>query len=173
MVEFGSSIDQPPAIGIKTPELFLNCEKRPRVAYRSFDFHPVPNDCRIQCELLNSFLGIPRHSPRIELAEGMAISFPLFEHDRPTQPGLCRFEHKELKVFSVIVDWHTPFAIVILEHQRIVRADPGTPFRSHISADFGGISLRLPIALISQDRLVPDGDPDGAPVPNGICSPSP
>jgi len=29
------------------------------------------------------------------------------------------------------VDWHTPFAIVILEHKRIVHADPGTSFRSH------------------------------------------
>ena len=103
------AIDEPPAIGVKTPELFLNCEKRPRVAYRSCDFHPVPNDLRIQCELLDSFLGVPRHSLWIELAEGVAIPFPLFEHDRPAEPGRRRFEHKELKVFSVIVDWHTPF----------------------------------------------------------------
>src|ERR1700674_2143240 len=34
-------------------------------------------------------------------------------------------------MFGVIVDWHAPFAIVILEHQRIVHADPGTSFRSH------------------------------------------
>ena len=34
-------------------------------------------------------------------------------------------------MFGVIVDWHAPFAIVILEHQRIVHADPGTSFRTH------------------------------------------
>jgi hypothetical protein len=32
---------------------------------------------------------------------------------------------------AVIVYWHTPFAIVILEHKRIVHADPGTSFRRH------------------------------------------
>src|ERR1700723_1384159 len=59
---------------------------------------------------------------RIELAKCTAIPFPLFEHDRPTEPGLRCFEHKKLKVFAVIVDWHTPFAIVILEHKGIVCA---------------------------------------------------
>src|ERR1700687_1565822 len=90
-VEFGSSIDEPPAIGIKTSQLFLNCEERPGVAYRSFDFHPVPNDRRIQCELLDSFLVISRPFVRIDLAEGTAIPFPLFEHDRPTEPSLRSF----------------------------------------------------------------------------------
>src|SRR5439155_16027428 len=40
-IRLRSTIDKPPAIGVKTSELFLNCEKRPRVAYRGFDFHPV------------------------------------------------------------------------------------------------------------------------------------
>ena len=31
----------------------------------------------------------------------------------------------------VIVGWHTPFAIVILAHQRIVDVDPGAPFGLH------------------------------------------
>jgi hypothetical protein len=35
---------------------------------------------------------------------------------------------KGLEVLAVIVDWDTPFAIVILEHQRIIDADPGAPF---------------------------------------------
>src|SRR6202521_2240165 len=72
-VEFGSSIDEPPAISVKTSQLSLNCKKRTRVAYRGFDFHPVSNDCRIQCELLDSVLGISRHFLRIELAEGTEI----------------------------------------------------------------------------------------------------
>ncbi len=42
--------------------------------------------------------------------------------------GLCAFEHEKLEVLAVIVDWDTPFAIVILEHQRIIDADPGAPF---------------------------------------------
>jgi len=31
-------------------------------------------------------------------------------------------------VLAVIVDWDTPFAIVILEHQQIIDADPRAPF---------------------------------------------
>ena len=34
-------------------------------------------------------------------------------------------------MFAVIVDWDTPFPIVILEHQRIIDADPGAPFFRH------------------------------------------
>jgi hypothetical protein len=47
------------------------------------------------------------------------------------ESGLRRFEHQKLKMFTTIVDWHTPFAIVILDQKRIVHADPGTSFRSH------------------------------------------
>jgi len=45
--------------------------------------------------------------------------------------GTVPLLHKEFEVFAVIMDWHTPFAIVILEHKRIVRADPGTSFGGH------------------------------------------
>jgi len=31
-------------------------------------------------------------------------------------------------MLAVIVDWNTPLAIVILEHQLIIEADPGAPF---------------------------------------------
>jgi len=43
-------------------------------------------------------------------------------------PAVCAFEHEKLEVLAVIVDWDTPFAIVILEHQRIIDADPGASF---------------------------------------------
>jgi hypothetical protein len=80
------------------------------------------NNRWIQGELLNSFLGIPRHFLGTELAEGASITFSFLEHDRPAEPGLCRFEHKELKVLAVIVDPYAPFAIVILEHKWIGQA---------------------------------------------------
>jgi hypothetical protein len=74
------------------------------------------------------------------VAEGKAIPFPLFEHDRPTEPGLRRFEHEKRKVFSVIVDWHTPFVIVIQEHKQILHTDPGTSFGSRVDL---GLSVDL------------------------------
>src|SRR5260370_15904650 len=158
-VEFGSSIDESPAIGVKTSELCLNGEKRPPVAYRRFNFHPVSNDHRIQCELPNSSLGISRHLFRIELAEGATITLPLFEHNRPTESRLRSLEHEKLKVFAVIVDGHTPFAVVILEHQRIVHADPGTSFRTH---HFRWYRIQLRESLRRQLRHRVDRRPEKA-----------
>jgi hypothetical protein len=37
-------------------------------------------------------------------------------------------------VLAVIVDGDTPLAIMILEHQSIIDAGPGTPFFCHIVA---------------------------------------
>src|SRR5580692_3436579 len=71
---------------------------------------------------------------RIELAECSAIPLAFVEHDRPTESGLRRFQYKELKMRRVIVNWHSPFAIVILDHERVVRTGPGTSFDSHIIA---------------------------------------
>jgi len=72
----------------------------------SFDFHPVSNDRRIRRELLDSFLRVSRHLPGIELAEGAAIAIPFLEHDRPTEPGLRRFEHQEFEVAAIVMDRH-------------------------------------------------------------------
>src|ERR1051326_1769687 len=43
-VHFGFSADKAPSVCIKTVELLLNCEKRPRVAHSRLDFLPVSND---------------------------------------------------------------------------------------------------------------------------------
>jgi hypothetical protein len=76
-----------------------------------------------------SFLCVPRHFFRIELTERTTITSPFFEDDRPAESGLRPFEHEEFEVCAVILDGHTPFAIVILEHQWIVLAGPGASFR--------------------------------------------
>jgi len=110
-VQFGLSVDKPPRIGIKTSELLLNCEKRPRVAYGRLDLLPVSNDSWIKQQLLNAFLGISRDPRGIELAEGAAIAFTLVQDDRPTQSGLRRFQNEELKMFAVIVNRYAPFPI--------------------------------------------------------------
>jgi DNA-binding IscR family transcriptional regulator len=47
---------------------------------------------------------------------------------RPGTSGLCAFEHEKLEVLAVIEDWDTPFAIVVLERQRIIDADPRASF---------------------------------------------
>src|SRR5882672_9625842 len=88
-IELGTSLDKSPAIGIETPELLLDLEKCARVAHRGFDLHPVANDLRIRSKVLNLFLGVARDFLRIEFVERAAITFPLLQHDRPAQSGLC------------------------------------------------------------------------------------
>src|SRR5712692_2969245 len=115
-----------------------------RQPYGRIDLHPISNDRRVSRERLDSLLRVSCHLPRIELAEGAAIAFPFLEHDRPTEPGLRRFEHEEFEVLAIIMDRHTPFAIVVVQHQRIV-ADPGAsvdpPLRhdSSTSPDTGDV----------------------------------
>src|ERR1700730_19348370 len=88
-VKLGPSPDKTPAIEIETPELFLNFEECACVAHCGFDLHPVANDLRIRCELLDLSLGVVRDFLRIEFVERSAITFPLFQHERPAQSGLC------------------------------------------------------------------------------------
>src|SRR5439155_1395815 len=61
-----------------------------------------------------------------------AIPFPFFEHDRPTESGLGRLEDEKFEVFAIVMNRHTPFAVVILQHERIVDADPGTSIGLHL-----------------------------------------
>jgi len=56
--------------------------------------------------------------------ESAPITLPLLQYYRPAQPSLCTFEHEKLEVPAVIVNWDTPLAIMVLEHQRIIDIDP-------------------------------------------------
>jgi hypothetical protein len=59
--------------------------------------------------------------------ESAPITLSLLQYYRPAQPSLCAFEHEKLEVPAVIVDWDTPLAIMVLEHQRIIDSDPRAP----------------------------------------------
>ena len=56
-------------------------------------------------------------------------------HRRPVGRGsatslsIFAVEDEELEMFAIVVDRHSPFAIVILAHECVVDVDPRTPFR--------------------------------------------
>jgi hypothetical protein len=104
-------------------------EERAR-CYRSFDFHPVSNDLRIQCELLDCFSVYRATFSGSNSLKARRYPSRFLSTIDQLSPA-CAASSTELKVFSVIVDRHTPLAIVILDHKGIVHADPGTSFRSH------------------------------------------
>src|SRR6266550_5220057 len=123
------AIDELPTIRIEAFEFFLHGKKRACVVYRRGDLHPIPDDRRIGGQLVDSRLGESRHFLRIEVAECAAVAFAFLEHNRPAESRLRCFENQELEMSTVIVRWHTPFVIVIFEHQGIVDVDPGATFR--------------------------------------------
>jgi len=123
-VHLRPSVDKPPAIRVERAELALNVEKRPRAQNSPFDFHAVSNDRRIRHQSLNTRFRESRDFLRIEPAERTPIAFSLFQHDRPAESRLCGFEQKKLEVRAIVVDRHTPFAIVMVQHQRIVDVGP-------------------------------------------------
>ena len=86
-VKLGPSLDKTPAVGVKVLELFLNFEECACVAHCRFDLHPVANDLRIRCELLDLSLGVMRDFLRIEFVERAAITFPLFSTSDQLNPA--------------------------------------------------------------------------------------
>src|SRR5712692_753576 len=89
VIELGPPADKAPTVGVKIPGFFLDCEKCACVAHCSFDLHPVANDLRIRCKTVYSPFGVASDFLRIEVIERAAITFPLFQHERPAQSGLC------------------------------------------------------------------------------------
>src|SRR5882672_9658206 len=88
-VKLGPPADKTPAVGVKVLELFLDFEECACVAHCGFDLHPVANDLRIRYKLLDLSFGVARNFLRVEFVERAAITFPLFQHERPAQSGLC------------------------------------------------------------------------------------
>src|SRR5467141_1641967 len=129
VVQLGLPADKTPAVGVKIPELFADCEKCACVAHGGLDLHPVANDLRVGGKTLDSSLGVARDLRRIEVGERAAIAFALFQDERPVQAGLCAGEDENLEVFAVTMNGDTPFVIVILDQQRTTHARPGAPFR--------------------------------------------
>src|SRR5712671_1236981 len=86
--EFGLPADEPPAVGVKAAELFLDLEKRTSIAHRGLDLHAVADNLRIYQKAPGLFLGIARDPLGIEAVERPPIAFPLLQHKRPVQSGL-------------------------------------------------------------------------------------
>jgi hypothetical protein len=51
----------------------------------------------------------------IKVIKRDAIMFPLAQHGVPTQPCLGSFQDEELEQAPVIVNGHSPFAVVIID----------------------------------------------------------
>src|SRR5207302_2355126 len=55
----------------------------------------------------------------IEILERLAVRLALAQDRHPAETGLGALQHQELEEQTVVVDRHAPFAVVIIDQQRI------------------------------------------------------
>src|SRR6202171_5709429 len=60
--EFGLPADEPPAVGVKAAELFLDLEERTSIAHRGLDLHAVADDLRISQKAPDGLFGIASYT---------------------------------------------------------------------------------------------------------------
>jgi hypothetical protein len=73
----------------------------------------VANDAGIQKKTLDFRRRESSHPGRVEAGECVAIRLPLLENRLPAETCLRTFQRQELEENLVVVNWHTPFGIVI------------------------------------------------------------
>src|SRR5438309_5221683 len=112
----------------RTSLLFLELEERPRVRESGFHLLPVAHDARILQELLDAAAIIARHALRIEPVEHLEEMRPLVQDRGPGEPRLEAVEHELCEQLAVSMERHSPFAVVVVEHERArVQPRPAAP----------------------------------------------
>ena len=133
------SADKAPNVGVKATELFLNGAKSFGVLDRADNLEPITDNAGIAKKTFDSCRGEARYSRRIKIGKCIAIGLALFENRLPAETSLRTLECQKLEKNPVVVDGHTPFGIVIRDHQR--RLSPATAREAmdlQISIRFGG-----------------------------------
>ena len=123
----GLAIHKPPYIGRETAEGLLDLEKPPGVIDGGAYFLPMADNPRVAQERGHLLLVIARHLCWIEMRKGKAILFPLPQHGVPTQSCLGSFQEKALEQAPVVMDGHSPFAVVIIDVILFGEIHPRTP----------------------------------------------
>src|SRR5579864_2220945 len=121
-------IHETPNILVKRAELSLHCQEHSRILDGSLDLQPVANDPRIRQQALSLFLAIFGNDGRIEFVKGYPVVLALLQNCFPTQTRLRSFEDQELEQKPVVVDWHAPLVIVILNVQIALRPPAAAHF---------------------------------------------
>jgi hypothetical protein len=126
-----------PDVGIKRAGFFLNFKKNLRIPDGSPDFGPVTDNAGIAEQAVIIFFGVGGNLHRVKIIERPAKTLSSVQYGFPAQAGLKGIEHKELEEFSIVMNGHSPFSVVVFNHQRVV-ARPGTGFHCGFRIlDFG------------------------------------
>ena len=109
---------------VETPELPLQAQKGLGIGDGGSYFLPIADNAGILEQGGHFGFIIGGNETGIEIIKGPSISLAFPEDGQPTQTRLCPIEDQIFQQHPVIVPGHTPFRVVITDHQR-VRAGPG------------------------------------------------
>jgi hypothetical protein len=127
---FWTITDKLPSVGSKCSKLFLNLEKRSRVANGRFNFHSVSNDVRVLEQFGDALVRISRYLLRIKIAKCSAILFALVEDYKPVEAGLGTLKARNSKCLRSSCAGTPP-------HDRdITKGLPGTAQAHRVRASF-------------------------------------
>ena len=90
--------DEPPDVGVETPELLPDGQEGPGVPDGGIDLEPVADDAGVGEELIHLPPAVPGDGRNVETVEGRAVVFALFQDGVPAQPGLGAFEDEKFEL---------------------------------------------------------------------------
>ena len=126
----GPTTHKRPDVSIEAAELLLDAQKGSGIVYSGADFETITNDAWILNQSFDLLFAETSDLDRIEVGEGLSISFSLVEHRGPTQTSLCTLQNEKLKLFVVIVNRNSPLPVVVLDVQLVSALGPSTAFFS-------------------------------------------
>src|SRR5207247_322632 len=104
-----------PHIAIERPELLLHGEKGARIRDRGLDLLAIADDARVIQQARDAAPVESRDRLGIEARERSAVALALAQDRDPGEACLCGLEHQELEQLAVVVQRHSPFAVVVFD----------------------------------------------------------
>jgi hypothetical protein len=124
------SFDETPDEFVETSELFLSFEERLCVLDGGVDLQAIADNAFVLHQL--GLLGGAVFGDLfgVEVVEGLAVVFALFEDRQPAEASLGAFEIDHFEEVAVIVADNTPF-LVVIGNKEVVRLRPAAAFLGH------------------------------------------
>src|SRR5262249_18644353 len=96
------------------------------VRRRRIDLEPVADDPRVDQQPALVGRAEARDATRVEPCERAAVGRALVKYRGPGQPRLGAFEDQHLEQVAIVARGVPPLLVVVLDHERVAGARPGT-----------------------------------------------
>ena len=113
-----------PEEGAEAALRLLKLEEGPGIADRGAHLLTIADDSRILQELRDLPAVVADHALRVEAVERLEEACTLVEDHAPRESRLEAVQHELGEQLAIVVERHSPFLVVVGEHQRVVAAGP-------------------------------------------------